>query len=166
MKTRCKFMIRKKHAKKHLKIWFGKVLGSIWEGFGTLWAALWHLLDAFWRFFGRSKSYLVKALVQDELQEAFWMDFGSLWDGFGRVWGEIWKDLGPFRQVMGSEALLPSPKNNLHLQWYKTNFWQFGICYAKNDRATFKGGGRCSAKRLSISASSKSSIDKTCFFVT
>ena len=41
------------------------------KGFGTLWVFFWALLDSFWSFFGNSKSYLCKALVQDELQEAF-----------------------------------------------------------------------------------------------
>ena len=85
IKNRCKFTIKKIYAKKRLEIWFWKVLASIWEGFGTLWAALWSLLGAFWRFFRLSKSYLVKALVQDGPQEAFWMDFGSLWKGFGTI---------------------------------------------------------------------------------
>ena len=69
---------------------FGRVWGSIWEGFGTLWGLLWALLGGSWPFFGRSKSYLVRAWLQDELQEAFWMDFGSLWEGFGTVLGRFW----------------------------------------------------------------------------
>ena len=92
-------------------------MGSIWEGFGTLWAALWPLLDAFCRFFGRSKSYLVKALVQNELQETFWIDVGSLWEGFGTVWegfgeefGRIWgllnKEIGDFGYAWHDLALL------------------------------------------------------------
>ena len=93
-------------------------LGGVWDVLNRLVATFIRILTVFWTF----QIIFFKASVQDELQEAFWMDFGSLWDGFGRVWGEIWKDLGPFRQVMGSEALLPSPKSNLHLQWYKTNF--------------------------------------------
>ena len=72
------------------KTGFGEVLGSILEGIGALLAVFWPLLGAFWSFFGRSKSYLFKALVQDELQEAFWMDFGSLWEGFGTVLGRFW----------------------------------------------------------------------------
>ena len=104
----------------------------IWEGLGVNYAKFGRGLgrsEPSFRYFyshfgcfGMFQIICFKALVQDELQEAFWMDFGSLWDGFGRVWGGIWKYLGPFRQVMGSEALLPSPKSNLHLQWYQTNF--------------------------------------------
>ena len=60
-------------------------MGSIWEGFGTLWAVLWPLLGSFWPFLGGSKSHLFKALVQDGLPNAFWRDFGSIWEGFGTV---------------------------------------------------------------------------------
>ena len=86
MKNRSQFGVGKKRPGNCFKSGFGTVLGSIWEGVGTLWAAFWPILGAFWRFFGRSRSYLVKALVQDGLQEAFWMDLGSLWEGFGTVW--------------------------------------------------------------------------------
>ena len=103
IKNRCKFTIKKKYAKKRPKIWFWKVLASIWEGFGTLWAALWSLLGAFWRFFGLSKSYLVKALVQDGPQEAFWMDFGSLWKGFGTVWEGFGEEFGRIWSLLSKE---------------------------------------------------------------
>ena len=83
----------KKKVAKLLKKW-------IWEGLGLnlgrVWDALGRLLATLGRIeaiFGRSKSYLFKALVQDELQEAFWMDFWSLWEDFGRVLGELWKRL-------------------------------------------------------------------------
>ncbi len=88
-----------------LKNGFGRVLGSIWEGVGALRAVFWPLLGAFWPFFGRSKSHLFKALVQDELQEAFWMDFGLLLECFGKVFGGILGrfgvDLGGFEELMG-----------------------------------------------------------------
>ena len=54
-----------------------------------LWVAFWPLLDTFWLFWGSSKSYFLKALVQDQLQEVFWMDLGSLWEGFGPVLGGL-----------------------------------------------------------------------------
>ena len=94
MKNQCNFQVGKKGAQNCLKSGFGRVLGSIWERFGTLWGIFWPLLDAFWLFFWRSKSYLFKALVQDELQEAFWVDFGLLLEGFGRLLGGGGKEFG------------------------------------------------------------------------
>ena len=80
-------------------------MGSIWEGFGTLWAALWSLLGAFWWFFGRSKSYLVKALVQDGLQEPFESILGGVVERFGKGFGKVWEgnseDFDVFVQVVG-----------------------------------------------------------------
>ena len=35
---------------------FGRVLGFLWEGFGTVWALFWALLGAWGLFFGCSKS--------------------------------------------------------------------------------------------------------------
>ena len=50
-----------------------------------LWAVFWPLLDACWRFFGPSKSYLFKALVLDGLRGAFWMDLGLILKGLGKI---------------------------------------------------------------------------------
>ena len=80
--------------KNHLKIGFGKVLGSIWEGSGSVCGVSWALLGPSWPFFGRSKASFFKALIQDRLQEAFWIDFGSILGGFGEGFGSIWKLLG------------------------------------------------------------------------
>ena len=80
---------------------FGAVLGSIWEGVGTLWGVFWSLLGASWPFRGRSKSSFCKALIQNGLQEAFWIDFGSIlrriWEDFGR----IWRVSGGFGPILG-----------------------------------------------------------------
>ena len=86
----------------HLKIGFGKVLGSIWEGSGSVCGVSWALLGPSWPFFGRSKASFFKALIQDRLQEAFWIDFGRVWAGFGRVWRGIWEHLEAFGQGFGS----------------------------------------------------------------
>ena len=96
-------------------------MNSIWEGFGTLWAALWSLLGAFWRFFGRSKSYLVKALVQDGLQEAFWMDFRSLWEGLGTVWEGFGEEFG---RILG---LLNKEWADLGYAWHDLALLQQGL---------------------------------------
>ena len=86
------------------KIDFGKVLGSIREGLGTVWdffwaprGLFWSLLGASGSFFERSKSNFLQERVQDELQGAFRIDFGTVWGGFGEEFGE---DLGPFRQAV------------------------------------------------------------------
>ena len=87
--------------KRGSKSGFGRVLGSIWEEFGTVWAVFWALVDAFRLFFGRSKSYLFEALVQDELQEAFRMDFGSILEGSGRILEGFGSILDRFWMVLG-----------------------------------------------------------------
>ena len=73
-------------------------MASIWEGSGRVWGVSWALLGALGLFFRRSKTYFVKALVQDGLQEAFWIDFGAILGGFGEVLGRIltnfWMDFG------------------------------------------------------------------------
>tara|TARA_B100000575_G_C22742869_1_gene444077 strand:- start:165 stop:440 length:276 start_codon:yes stop_codon:yes gene_type:complete len=83
----------------------GKVLGSIWEGFGVVLGLLWVLLAASWPLFERSKSNFFQAFAQNGLQEGFWMDFGSLCEGFGRVWGgfveKFWEDFGLFEHTVG-----------------------------------------------------------------
>ena len=88
-------------AKNRLKIGFGKVLGFIWEGSGSVCGVSWALLGPSWPFFWRSKASFFKALIQDRLQEAFWIDFGSIlggfWQGLGGFdegFGSIWKLLG------------------------------------------------------------------------
>ena len=55
-KTDANLRPEKNKRKNCSKIWFERVLGSIWEGFGTLWSVLGALLGAFWLLVGRSKS--------------------------------------------------------------------------------------------------------------
>ena len=100
-KNRRKLGIGKTALRNHTKINFGRVLGSICEGFGPVLGLLWLLLAATWPFFGCSKSNFFQALAQDGLQEGFWMDFGSIlegvWVDFGRIWEgfrEIFVHLG------------------------------------------------------------------------
>ena len=73
-------------------------MASIWEGSGRVWGVSWALLGALGLFFRRSKTYFFKALVQDGLQEAFWIDFGWLLERFGGRFGE---DLGGFLPIWG-----------------------------------------------------------------
>ena len=115
--------------KNQLKIGFGKVLSSIWEGFGRVWGVSWAFLGAFWWFFGRSKSSFFEALVQDRHQEAIWIDLGSILDHFGKVWGGIWEDLKPFEQAVG-------------------RFWQSSLRWVSPTLSNFSMSGppRCLAK--------------------
>ena len=96
MNILCKFRIEKNRLRNSLKSRFGRVLGSIWPGFGAPWAGFGPLLGALCLLFGRSKRYLFKALVQDKLQEAFWMDSGLILEGFGKVWGRPGQAFGNF----------------------------------------------------------------------
>ena len=74
------------------------VLASIWEGSGRVWGVSWVLLGALGLFFRPSKTYFFKALVQDGLQEAFWIDFGAIleefWEVLGRILVNFWMDFG------------------------------------------------------------------------
>ena len=96
MKNRCTFGIGQERVKNRTKIGFGRVLGSIWEGFGTVWGVSRALLGASWPFFGRSKTHCFKALVQDGLQEAPRSLLERFWRHLGRVLGGSWDGLGQF----------------------------------------------------------------------
>ena len=78
---------------------FGRVLGSIWEGFGTLWGVFWPLLGDFCSFF-------------DVLNDVFFKH-GSKMDSktpFGSILGGSWKDLGvvvPVQMVMVEVGDIP-----------------------------------------------------------
>ena len=89
MKKQRKFRVGKQRPKNRSKIDSGRVLASIWAGFGAGWGLSWALLGASWAFFGPSKSSFVKGFVPDGFQEAFWIDFGSIWGGFWEGLGRI-----------------------------------------------------------------------------
>ena len=91
-----------KNSKNRSKISFGRVLGSIWEGFGTVWGVFWTLLDASRPLFGRSKSNFFLAWVQDGVQEGFRIDLGTIWEGLGEIWEEFGRVWEGFWQVWGS----------------------------------------------------------------
>ena len=77
------------------KIGFGRVVGSIWEGFWKLLGASWADWAPLGRFLGRSKSNFCTALgrdgLQDGLQVSIWMALGQMWQGFGLIWGGFWR---------------------------------------------------------------------------
>ena len=93
-KNQYKFGTGNSRLQNRLQIRFGRVLGSVWEGVGRLLGVSWLLLGASWPFFGRSKSSFFRALLEDGLQEASWIDLGSILEGFGEGLGRIWEDLG------------------------------------------------------------------------
>ena len=88
-----------------LKSGFGKVLGSIWERFGTIWGHFRALMGASWPFLGRSKTYFLNRFFQDGLQKVFWIDFGSILEGslggFGSVLGRIFVPVLAFWEGSG-----------------------------------------------------------------
>ena len=94
LKNDANFQQEKTGQKLASKFDFGRVLASIWEGFGTIWGLFWALLGASGSFWGDSESSFYRALVQDGLQEAFWIDLKCLLEAFGRLWGRIWEGLG------------------------------------------------------------------------
>ena len=103
LKNDANFQLEKTGQKIASKFDFGRVLGSIWEGFGTIWGLFWALLGASGSFWGGSKSSFYRALVQDGLQEAFWIDLGCLLEGFGKVLGRIWEGLGRISTNFGMD---------------------------------------------------------------
>ena len=52
LKTDANFQLEKTSQKIASKFDFGRVLGSIWEGFGTIWSLFWTLLSASGSFSG------------------------------------------------------------------------------------------------------------------
>ena len=64
MKNLGKFAMGKRRPQNALKNGFGRVLGSIWEGVGTVLGLFSELLGASGLFFGCLKSSFDKALVQ------------------------------------------------------------------------------------------------------
>ena len=93
MKNRCKFGSLKKTSTYRAKVGFGRVLGVIWERFGTILG----LSGRSWPLLGRFSAFKVEffsqAWAQDKIQEAFWIDFG-FWVDMERDLGGFWVDLG------------------------------------------------------------------------
>ena len=101
MKNRCNFGIGKYRSKNRKKIGFGRVLGSIWEGFETVWGVFWALLDTFWLFFCWSKIIffqsglnMVPKWAPRGLQHRFWDDFENSQKPLASILGRFLKGLG------------------------------------------------------------------------
>ena len=92
-----------------LKSGFGRVLGSIWEGVGTVWAVFWALFgcsfDTLNPSFFKHRSRMGSKRPYGSILGRFWNvlkrfgeDFGRVWihfgsilDGSGRVWLTLFK---------------------------------------------------------------------------
>ena len=96
MKNLGKFAMGKKRPQNALKNGFGRVLGSIWERVGTVWAVFWTLLDCFFAvlnpiFFKHSSRMRSKRPFGSILDRCWgvlgnlWMDFERFWEGFGKI---------------------------------------------------------------------------------
>ena len=73
-----------------LKNGFGRVLGSIWEGVGMVWAAFWQLFDCFCYAlnpsFFKHRSRMRSKRPFGSILDRFWGVLGGLWMDFGRFW--------------------------------------------------------------------------------
>ena len=74
---------------------FFEVLGLVLGGFGKGFGGSGRLLGDFGASF-------LDALIQDGLQEAFWIDFESIWGGFWEGLGGAWEGLGRDLRGFGS----------------------------------------------------------------
>ena len=97
------FRYEKDGPKKPLKIGFGRVLDSIWEGLKEALGGIWSLLGSFGPLFALTFSCLFLEWSPQVLLEASWLDLGSIleglggilegfWEGFGRVSEGFWED--------------------------------------------------------------------------
>ena len=84
--------------KDDLKIGFGRVLGSIWDMFRTVWNVFWALSGDSYPFLRRSKSTFLQIMgptwAPGGLLERFRVDFGWFSAGVEKVWGNFPKNLG------------------------------------------------------------------------
>ena len=86
--------MRKRRPQNALKNGFGRVLGSIWEGVGTVWAVFWTLLGC---FFG----ILNPNFCKHRSRMGSKRPFGSILDRFWGVLGRLWMDLERFWEGSG-----------------------------------------------------------------
>ena len=85
---------KKNRPKNPSKIWFGDVLGSIWEGLGEVLGGVWRLLGLFGLFWRLFFSCLYLEWSSKVLLEPSGLDFGSILMDFGRILGSFGRVLG------------------------------------------------------------------------
>ena len=107
-KKRWNFGVGKNKPKIPSKLWFGRVLGSIWGGFGTVLGLFWALLGAFGPFFRCSKINFFQTCASmgprwapRGLWDRFWADFSWIWGRFGKGLERNLEEFWAFEQVMG-----------------------------------------------------------------
>ena len=90
MKNLGKFVMGKRRPQNALKNGFGRVLASIWEGVGTVWAVFWTLLGCFFGIlnpnFCKHRSRMGSKRPFGSILDRFWWVLGGLWMDFGRFW--------------------------------------------------------------------------------
>ena len=112
----------KKKPQNALKHGFGRVLGSIWEGFGTFWSVFWALLGAFSPFFCFNHgSKMVSKRPFGLILGRFWRVLGAFWEHFRRVWlvfglilkgsGRVWLTLFKFFYVRAPALSREAPRS-------------------------------------------------------
>ena len=81
----------KKRSQNGSKCGFGRVLGSIWEGVGTVWAVFSALFDCFCDalnpFFFKYRSRMGSKMPLASILDRFWKGWGRGLAGFGQVSG-------------------------------------------------------------------------------
>ena len=102
MKNLGKFAMGKKRPQNALKNGFGRVLGSIWEGVGTVWAVFWALFDC-------PFDALNPSFFKHRSGKGFKRPFGSILDRFWRVLGGFGMDFERFGEGFGKIFYVRTP---------------------------------------------------------
>ena len=102
MKNQCKFWVGNKRPQNALKSGFGRVLGSIWEGVGTVWAVFWALFDC-------PFDALNPSFFKHRSGKGFKRPFGSILDRFWRVLGGFGMDFERFGEGFGKIFYVRTP---------------------------------------------------------
>ena len=94
--------MRKRRPQNALKNGFGRVLGSIWEGVGTVWAVFWALFDC-------PFDALNPSFFKHRSGKGFKRPFGSILDRFWRVLGGFGMDFERFGEGSGKIFYVRTP---------------------------------------------------------
>ena len=92
--------------KKPLKIVFGRVLDSIWEGLKEALGGIWSLLGSLGPFLALTFSCLFLEWSSKVLLEASGLDSGAIVKVFGRLLGMFWEEIGGLWLILGCSGLL------------------------------------------------------------